>query len=72
MIKTIITHPFAVLMYCLIIGSLLIFNNAKYADGTIPVLFEGNWSISLGFIVYAIGLGYVGYAIVKTIQKRKK
>jgi len=69
--KGLLLHPFAILIYSLIIGSFLVFNNEANADGTIPVFFYGAWSIYLGFAVYAAGLGWLGYCIWKSIKDKK-
>lgn len=66
------THPFAVLIYCLIIGSFGILNNENVADSTIPTYFHGKWSIYVGVALYAFGLLYVGYAIYKTIKAKRE
>lgn len=69
----IITHPFCIMIVSLILGSLFIFNNEKYAaSGNVPTLFYGNWSLVLGFAFFVFGFGYVGYAIYKTIKNKKK
>ncbi len=65
-------HPFAIVFYCILIGSFLILDNAKYADDTIPTYFHGSWSINLGFIILVAGIVYLLYSIYTTIKKNKK
>lgn len=64
-------HPFAIVLYALIIGSFLVFNNEANADGTIPVFFHGAWSIWLGFLVWAAGLVFIAIVIYKNVKKKK-
>lgn len=65
-----LTHPFTMTILALIFGSLFIFNNEKFADGTIPVLFHGAWSIYLGVLIYLAGASYLGYAIYTSYFKK--
>lgn len=69
---TLLKHPFSVLILSLIFGSLFIFNNEKYADSSIPVLWHGSWSIYLGVLIYLVGLCYLGYAIYSTVKKNQQ
>ena len=65
-------HPFSMTIITLIVGSLFIFNNEKFAGDTIPVLFHGAWSLYLGTLVYLFGASYLGYAIYTTIKNNQK
>ena len=65
-------HPFTVTILSLIVGSLFIFNNDKYADSTIPTWFYGSWSLYVGALVYLFGASYLGYSIYKTIKDNQK
>lgn len=69
MIKSIITNPFAVLVFCLILGSFFVFNNDIVSDGSTPIFFHGHWAILVGTSIYAVGVGYLTYSIYKTTKK---
>jgi len=62
-------HPFAIVIYALIIGGFLVFNNEANADGTIPVFFHRAWSIWCGYLVWTTGLVYIAYVAYKNFKK---
>jgi len=70
-ILALVLHPFAATIEALILGSLFVFNNEKYANDTIPTLFHGDWSIYLGFAIYIAGAAYLAYAIYTSYFKKQ-